>query len=179
MVLRFAVTDTGIGIAPEVQARLFQAFIQADASTTRQYGGTGLGLAICQRLTTLLGGTIGVDSTLGQGSTFWCTVRLAPGVVAAPTLPTAVLDMRGLRALVVDDNATNRRFLEVALSTWGLDVDSVPDGPCALARLRAAPHDSTPYALALLDMHMPGMDGLTLARAIRRTPPWPPFASSC
>ena len=170
VLLRFAITDTGIGIAPEIQARLFQAFIQADASTTRQYGGTGLGLAICQRLTTLLGGTIGVDSALGQGSTFWFTVRLVPGVAPTPMLPTAVLDMPGLRALVVDDNATNRRFLEVALSTWGLDVDSVPDGPCALARLRAAHHDGTPYALALLDMHMPAMDGLTLARAITADP---------
>ncbi len=170
VVLRFAVTDTGIGIAPEVQARLFQACIQADASTTRQYGGTGLGLAMCQRLTTLFGGTLGVDSALGQGSTFWCTVRLTPGIAPAPSLPTAVPHMRGLRVLVVDDNATNRRCLEVALSTWGLDVDSVPDGPCALAQLRATHHDSTPYALALLDMHMPAMDGLTLARAIIADP---------
>ena len=168
--LRFAVADTGIGIAPEAQERLFQAFTQADASTTRQYGGTGLGLAICRRLTSLLGGTIGVDSILGQGSTFWFTVRLAPGVAPTPPLSTTVTDMCGLRGLVVDDNATNRRFLEITLSTWGLEVDSVPDGPCALARLRAAYHDSIPYAVALLDMHMPGMDGLTLARVITADP---------
>jgi signal transduction histidine kinase/DNA-binding response OmpR family regulator len=170
VVLRFAVTDTGIGIAPEAQKRLFQAFTQADASTTRQYGGTGLGLAICRRLTGLLGGTIGVDSVLGQGSTFWFTVRLAPGVAPAPPLLTTVTDIRGLRVLVVDDNATNRRFLEITLSTWGLEVDSVSDGPCALAQLRTASYDSTSYALALLDMHMPAMDGLTLARAITADP---------
>jgi PAS domain S-box-containing protein len=170
VLVRFEVTDTGIGIPLEAQGRLFQAFMQADASTTRKYGGTGLGLAICRRLTEMLGGTIGVHSTPGQGSTFWFTVRLAIKSPPQAALPAAEYDFRGLRVLGVDDNATNRTLLHVQLSAWGMQVDCVPDGPRALVRLRAARHDGLPYVLVVLDMRMPGMDGLELARLIKSDP---------
>ena len=168
--IHFAVTDTGIGIVPEVQGRLFHAFSQADASTTRKFGGTGLGLAISKRLVERLGGAIGVESTPGQGSTFWFTLCLSkrPVPVAAPRGDRVPL--RGLRVLCVDDNATNRLLLEAELSLWGMLVDCVADGPQALERLRLAQEAGCPYALAILDFQMPGMDGLSLAQAIKANP---------
>ena len=165
--IRFEITDTGIGIAPEVQEHLFQAFTQADASTTRKYGGTGLGLAISRRLTEMLGGTIGVQSTPGQGSTFWFTVHMAKSVAPAPCLTPAAHTLKGLRVLGVDDNATNRALLEGHLKAWGMHIDCVTDGIQALARLRAAHHAGKPYALVILDMLMPHMNGLELAHSIK------------
>jgi two-component system sensor histidine kinase/response regulator len=169
-VMRFAVTDTGIGSPRQAQHRLFQAFSQADGSTTRKYGGTGLGLAISKRLVEMMGGTIGVESTPGQGSTFWFTVRLhkRPAPAAAQRYDVAAL--QGLRVLCVDDNATNRTFLETQLSAWGIRVDCVADGPSALQRLRLAQQNGHAYRLALLDAEMPGMDGLAVARAIKADP---------
>jgi PAS domain S-box-containing protein len=167
VVIRFEVTDTGIGIAPEVQAHLFQAFTQADASTTRKYGGTGLGLAISRRLTEMLGGTIGVESTPGQGSTFWFTVHVAKSVAPPHVLAPATHPLAGLRVLGVDDNATNRTLLEGHLKAWGMYIDCVADGAQALARMRAAHHDGRPYALVILDMQMPHMNGLELAHIIK------------
>jgi len=170
VLVRFEVTDTGIGIRPEVQRRLFQAFSQADGSTTRQYGGTGLGLAISKQLAELMGGSIGVESVPSKGSTFWFTARLAKCSGLHSVLRPPLPELRGMRVLGVDDNATNRLLLERQLRAWEMQVDCVADGPTALARLQAAHRNGTPYALAILDLQMPGMDGLELARAIIADP---------
>ncbi len=169
-VVRFEVTDTGIGIPPEVQATLFQAFTQADASTTRKHGGTGLGLAISARLVAMLGGVIGVESTPGQGSTFWFTARLANSTAPWLSEPETLPDLEGLRVLCVDDHDTNRTMIELQLQTWNLHVDTRSDGPSALAQLQAAHHAGSPYDLVISDMQMPDMDGLTLARMIKANP---------
>ncbi|ETW95964.1 MAG: hypothetical protein ETSY1_28530, partial [Candidatus Entotheonella factor] len=168
--LRFEVIDSGIGIAPEAQERLFQAFSQANGSTTRKYGGTGLGLAICKRLVELMGGEIGVESTMGAGSTFWFTACLAVG--SAPQAnPRHDNDLSSqLRVLCVDDNETSRSFLTAQIHAWGVEVDSVGDGPSALARCQPIEHDHVPYDLAIIDVDMPGMNGLELAHAIREIP---------
>ena len=166
--IRFSVRDTGIGIAPDDQNRLFQAFSQIDSSTTRRYGGTGLGLRISRQLVQLMGGTIGVDSTPGVGSTFFFDVELRPAVEASTRVPDAddMAALRDVRALVVDDNATNRRILFEQLTSWGLEVEGV-DGPAAaLQRLHSASDEGTPFEIAVLDMHMPGMTGEELAVAI-------------
>ena len=169
--VRFAVQDTGIGLSPEAQGRLFQAFSQADNSTTRKYGGTGLGLAICKQLTELMGGQIGMESQVGAGSTFWFTVPLAtqpPGTQSARDLVSQ--DLRGLSLCVVDDHATNRRTLESYVTKWGVRCRLAVDGPQALASLRTAAAEGAACALAIIDMQMPGMDGLALARAIKADP---------
>lgn len=163
----FAVTDTGIGIPLEVQSRLFHAFSQADESTTRKYGGTGLGLAISKQLAEMMAGTIGVKSTPGEGSTFWFTARLAKRSTPSALVYPDLAGLQSIRVLCVDDNATQRAFLEAQLSTWGMQVDCVADGPQALNRLRLAHQNACPYALVILDFQMPGMDGSALARAIK------------
>ncbi len=169
--LHFAVTDTGIGIAPEAQGQLFQAFSQADASTTRKFGGTGLGLAICKRLVEQMGGEIGIKSALGQGSVFRFTAHLPARPAPPSATPLQNVNLFGLRVLCVDDNATNRLLLETQLHAWGMQVDCAEDGPQALERLRAA-HDGgeAQYEVLVLDFQMPGMDGLSLARAIKSDP---------
>ncbi|KQW46030.1 hypothetical protein ASC77_19205 [Nocardioides sp. Root1257] len=168
--VRFEVRDTGIGVDTTDLTRLFDPFSQADSSTTRRYGGTGLGLAICRQLVEAMGGEIGVDSELGQGSTFWFSVPLGvvdePTAAAAPTPDVLV----GRRVLVVDDNATNRMILEDQLTAWGMTVDVVPDAPSGLEALKRAAAASAPYDLGVLDLCMPGMNGLDLARAVGATP---------
>ncbi|MEU9169733.1 response regulator [Streptomyces sp. NPDC048420] len=165
--LRFEVADTGIGIAAADQDRMFDAFSQADASTTRRYGGTGLGLAICRRLTEAMGGSIGLTSRPGQGSTFFFTVPVrAPDTPEQPTAPLYPDALRGLRVLVVDDNDTNRLILDTQLRRWHIQPTVVTGGPEALVALHEAAAAGRPFALVLLDMYMPEMDGMELARRI-------------
>ncbi len=168
--IRLAVIDTGIGIAADRRARLFQPFSQGDGSTTRRYGGTGLGLVISKRITEMMGGEIGVDSEPGRGSTFWFTVRLERGqeLIARPLLEDS--NLPGCRILIVDDNSTNRLVLEQQVRSWGMASEAVASGPEALVRLRAAIDYGAPYQLAILDMDMPEMDGLELARRIHSEP---------
>ena len=167
--LRCEVADTGIGIGPEQQAQIFEPFAQADVSTSRKYGGTGLGLAIAKELVGMMGGEIGVVSELGQGSTFWFTVRMRrepePVEESAPAP-----ELHGLRALVIDDNDTSRAFLEEQLRTWGVRSEGASDGHGALPRLRAALDEGDAYALVLLDTHMPDPSGRQLAHAIHAAP---------
>ncbi len=165
--LRFEVVDTGIGISAETQARLFQAFSQADNSTSRRYGGTGLGLSISKDLVALMNGSIGVESALGRGANFWFTLPLTSVDNEAP-VPQA--DFAGKRALIVDDNATNRMILTHYLSNWGFALSEVDSGPAALIELEAAVLRNEPYDLLLSDMQMPDMDGFALAYAIIEKP---------
>ena len=167
--LSFAVKDTGIGVSSEQQARLFKPFSQADASTTRKYGGTGLGLVISKRLIEIMGGQIVIDSQPGQGSTFWFTLQLEQGAPDALKRPVMAADLQGVRALIVDDNATNRTVLHHQVIAWGMLPNSASNAVEALEKLRAA-SASEPFDVALLDMEMPGMDGAGLARAIRGDP---------
>ncbi len=168
--VRFYVQDTGIGISPEAQEKLFHAFSQADSSTTRKYGGTGLGLAIAKQLVTLMGGQIGVDSGLGKGSTFWFTAQLEKQArdLQSPDSYRPVLYQ--LRVLVVDDNATNRQILRHQLTVWKMLPSSAASGQEALKMLRTAAMKALPYDLALLDVQMPEMDGFTLAQSIKADP---------
>jgi two-component system sensor histidine kinase/response regulator len=166
--LALTVRDTGIGIPAEAQARIFDHFSQVDGTTTRRYGGTGLGLTICQRLVKLMGGSITVDSAPGQGSTFRIHLRLkTTGIRPASTLAVAAEEFAGINILVVDDNQTNREILACQLLNWGMAPQTVESGPEALSILRESQQAGCRMAVALIDMHMPGMDGLSLAKAIQ------------
>ncbi len=168
--LRFEVRDTGIGLTPDQQSKIFQPFVQADASTTRKYGGSGLGLAISRKLVELMGGSLGVDSVPGQGSTFAFIVSLLAPLEAASVQPLMSISLRDRRALVVDDNPTNCRILKAQLSAWGMSVETAADGAQGLCALQAAAQAGTPFEIALLDYLMPELHGLALARAIRADP---------
>jgi CheY-like chemotaxis protein/HPt (histidine-containing phosphotransfer) domain-containing protein len=168
--LRCEVKDTGIGIPAEAQAKLFQAFTQADTSTTRRYGGTGLGLAICRSLVEMMNGEMGVHSEPGKGSTFWFTARLEKQSQAAQDALRATLDLADSRALIVDDNATNREILHYQLLAWKIQNTSTSSGAEALQALREAAAAGKPFDLVILDMQMPVMDGVMLARAIKSEP---------
>ena len=163
----FTINDTGIGIPTERINRLFQSFSQLDASTTRKYGGTGLGLAICKRLVELMGGTIGVSSEPDLGSTFWFTVTLERAPVGDSMRRPVLDDIRRLLVLAVDDNAVNRETLHHQLTGFGISVQTVPDAQSALLTLQDAARQGTPFGIALLDMQMPGVDGVQLAQAIK------------
>src|ERR1035437_3025306 len=171
LTVHFAVADTGMGVPPEWQGRIFDAFVQADGSHTRRHGGTGLGLSICSRLVGFMGGRLWVESEAGQGSTFHFTVNLdipaAPGGRAHIPEPEA---LRGLAVLVVDDNATNRRILYETLVSWQMKPVLADGGATALEILRTHARSGDPFALLLLDAHMPDMDGFTLARQIQEDP---------
>ncbi len=187
--LRFAITDTGIGIPADRRDRLFQSFSQLDASTTRKYGGTGLGLAISKQLAQLMGGEIGVvspaewvnyedgnpksniskQSNTGPGSTFWFTSVFKKQLEEPIGKAIVPQDIKGKRILIVDDNATNRYVLRENLKSWGCHFDEATDGAEALEKLHAASADD-PFEIAVLDMLMPEMDGETLGRQIKNDP---------
>jgi len=173
--VRFSVHDTGIGILAGRQRALFEAFTQGDGSTSRRFGGTGLGLAISRRLVEMMGGKIGVESRPGHGSTFFFTLELEASakVASKPCSPCrrsspARKEFDSIHVLVVDDNETNRKILVHQLGAWGMESETAADGFRALEALERARRQGRPFDLALLDMQMPGMDGLELAVRIRR-----------
>ncbi|RZJ21232.1 MAG: sensor histidine kinase, partial [Haliea sp.] len=168
-VLEFRVADSGIGIPADRVGSLFAAFTQVDASTTRKYGGTGLGLAISKRLVELMGGTIGVESEAGKGSTFWFTVAAPATELAQSFTPADAGMLNAIRTLVVDDHPTNVRILTRQLQLWGMEVASVESGAQALQWLEQAAQ--VPNVI-VTDMHMPEMDGVELARTIKARPAW-------
>ncbi|MBH0202237.1 MAG: PAS domain S-box protein [Nitrospira sp.] len=164
--IRIAVTDTGIGISEQARARLFQSFSQADGSTTRKYGGTGLGLAICKRLVEMMGGTIGVMSRVGEGSCFWFTMNLRKQAEGSHRADPSAAVLAGLRILIVDEKAINRRILELMTKKWGMQPTLIANGSEALDVLSGR-HGLPRFDLALLDVDMSPTDGIELARAIK------------
>jgi len=169
--LRVAVQDTGIGIAADKSRLIFDAFAQADASTTRRFGGTGLGLAICRRLVERMGGRIWLDSEPGRGSTFHFTLALDRARVPVPRRVAASShSLQGLPVLAADDNATNRRLLEATLAAWGVAPTIVEDGRAAMVELERARAAGRTFNLVLLDARMPDLDGFAVAERIRQQP---------
>ena len=167
---RFEVRDSGIGVSEEAQARLFCAFVQADSSTTRRFGGSGLGLAIAKRLVEMMHGQIGMHSEAGRGTLFWFELPLLKQDPDARSVVNMAERLNGLRVLVVDDNATNREILAHQLEGWAMQYTGAADGQQALQELQQTA--TRPFDLAILDLHMPGMDGFELARAIRCDARW-------
>ncbi len=168
LLLRFSVRDTGVGIPAERMDRLFKSFSQVDASTTRRYGGTGLGLAICKRLTSMMGGRIWVESEMQQGSTFHFTARLEPARYDPPIHDRGSHPaLRGRRVLLVDDNAASRAQIEALCQGWGMAIETIDDGKAALTRLS----DDQRFDAVLVDLHLPGLNGLALAELLHRKGP--------
>ena len=169
--LHFCVQDTGVGIPKSKQDLIFDPFAQADGSTTRKYGGTGLGLAISTKLVEMKGGRIWVDSDAGQGSTFHFIATFGKSSATVTDSQTTLANLRHLQVLVVDDNDTSRQIVTDLLSNWGIKSGSAARGQAALAEMERAATDGRPYAMVILDVMMPEMDGFTLAEKIRRQPP--------
>ncbi|MFN7451390.1 MAG: response regulator [Alphaproteobacteria bacterium] len=167
--VKISITDTGIGIPPEVRTKIFEKFSQADASTTRKFGGTGLGLSICQQLVRLMGGKIGVESEYGKGSTFWFTMVLKPDHETHDPLPKPE-SLRGLQVLIVDDVAANCMLVGERLELVGMRCISCTSSEKALELMRDAAAAGHPFDMAIFDYLMPGMDGETLGKTIKRTP---------
>jgi len=167
--IRFTVTDTGVGIPPDRMERLFKAFSQADASTTKVYGGTGLGLVISKRLASLMGGSIGVESEFGRGSTFWVTCVLGMTPHRIPALPVR-LDPRTMRLLAVHPDAAIREVLSDQIASWGFEVATAASGEGALGMLKQAAAQGIPFRVVLVNAEMPGLDGYELAEAIQAVP---------
>ncbi len=171
ILLHFSVTDTGIGIPAEKQQHVFEAFAQADSSTTRKYGGTGLGLAISAQLCELMNGVMWVESEEGRGSTFHFTAHFGrPGKPAKKTGDSEPVKLRDLPVLVVDDNSTNRKILEEMVANWRMKPVAAANGPAAMEALQRAHKNGTPFRLVLLDGHMPGMDGFEVAARVKQDP---------
>ncbi|MFH0823866.1 MAG: response regulator [Pseudomonadota bacterium] len=167
IVLRFSVRDTGIGIPKDKLSLLFDKFTQVDASATRKYGGTGLGLAISKQLAELMGGEAGIVSEEGKGSEFWFTARLLKQPTENRPSGLVLEGLGGMRILIVDDNRTNREFLSARTAALGMRPSLAPDGNAALDCLHGAIDENDPFSMALIDLHMPGMDGEALGRAIK------------
>lgn len=165
-ILKFTVKDTGIGIPQDKIGKLFQKFSQVDASTTRKYGGTGLGLAISKELAELMGGSIGVESEYGKGSTFWFTVRLKKQKEVSPQKILLPESLQNIRILIVDDNESSREILRTRLKSWGARPDEAKDALVALKKLREAKEQKDPFIMAIIDMQMPEIDGETLGKII-------------
>jgi two-component system sensor histidine kinase/response regulator len=170
--LKFSVRDTGIGIPPEKQASVFQAFEQADGSITRRYGGTGLGLAICARLVNMMGGKLWFESQLGQGTTFFFTLpcEAAKDGETTKAADREEIELASLRVLVVDDSSANREILREMLESWGIQTDLALGGEAGLDLIASANREHRMYHLVLLDANMPEMDGFTVAAAMLRNP---------
>ncbi len=169
--LRFEVRDSGIGIAPDLQERLFQPFVQADSSTTRRFGGTGLGLSICRELAQLMGGSVGMHSTPGAGSRFWAELPLcrADGAADAPLpVPVVAQPLAGRRILVAEDHPVNMMIAAEMLRRWGAEVDEAVDGAAAIGSVEAAQAAARPYDAVLMDMHMPRLSGIEATRELRQ-----------
>ena len=167
--LLFSVSDTGIGIPKDKQHKIFEPFVQADGSTTRVYGGTGLGLSISKRLVNMMGGEIWIESTQGKGSRFWFTLEFEKQS-SRDVVERVYADAKGLNVLVVDDNETNREILMKMLEGFGYKSEAVASGAEAITAMKDAAHTEEPYKVVLLDMQMPGMDGLYTTIVIRNTP---------
>ena len=168
--VRFEVVDTGPGIPPAARPRLFEAFYQGDSSPRRTHGGTGLGLAICRQLVELMGGEIGVETNGGRGSTFWFTARLDRAAPGASTIPATGPSLTGIRVLIVDESPTRRSRLHRQLTSWGMVAESAANGPLAVERLLEGTAGGRRYDVGIVDLDLPGMDGLTLARTIAADP---------
>jgi PAS domain S-box-containing protein len=169
ILVRFEIQDHGIGISPETQARLFDAFVQADSSTSRKFGGTGLGLAICKRLAQAMNGDIGVESTPGEGSIFRVTLRFARQA-GSRTEPRQAHDFANVRVLIVDDHETSRQYMQRQIAAWRMQGEGASSGEEALARLLRAATEGVPFAIAVIDAQMRGMDNLELVRKINADP---------